>query len=337
MKKIYSFFFVFLLALSANAQLTTNSNNDANGKAAVSDATETVDATILNSVLKAIDDKLQKMSDRISTIEGKLGIEAVSEDDPYNGHEYVDLGLSVKWATCNLGANSPEDYGDYYAWGETSAYGEAPSAYPSSYDKTPNHYYTNRSTKVSYWWDTYKYLTDGGKDGTSCSKYQIADNETSSVWYKDGTFIGDNKKVLDKEDDAACVKWNGSWRMPTFEELLELCDNCYWEWVTSYNGKSVNGFVVYQAKANADKGRRSFNNPSLVGSYSTSDPHIFLPASGSCVGSPSGIGADGHYLSSSLNKFYTSASYGLYFSSDHLDRYFGGSRCWGFSIRPVCQ
>ena len=37
----------------------------------------------------------------------------------YNGHEYVDLGLSVKWATCNVGANKPEDYGNYYAWGET--------------------------------------------------------------------------------------------------------------------------------------------------------------------------------------------------------------------------
>lgn len=37
-----------------------------------------------------------------------------------NGYEYVDLGLSVKWATCNVGANAPEDYGNYYAWGETS-------------------------------------------------------------------------------------------------------------------------------------------------------------------------------------------------------------------------
>ena len=37
-----------------------------------------------------------------------------------NGHDYVDLGLSVKWATCNIGADSPEGYGDYYAWGETS-------------------------------------------------------------------------------------------------------------------------------------------------------------------------------------------------------------------------
>ena len=44
-----------------------------------------------------------------------------------NGHEYVDLGLSVKWATCNVGASSPKEYGDYYAWGETST--------KSSYDE----------------------------------------------------------------------------------------------------------------------------------------------------------------------------------------------------------
>ena len=41
-------------------------------------------------------------------------------DGKHEGHEYVDLGLSVKWATCNVGANAPEEYGDYYAWGETS-------------------------------------------------------------------------------------------------------------------------------------------------------------------------------------------------------------------------
>ena len=41
-------------------------------------------------------------------------------DGKHEGHEYVDLGLSVKWATCNVGATSPEDYGHYFAWGETS-------------------------------------------------------------------------------------------------------------------------------------------------------------------------------------------------------------------------
>ena len=51
----------------------------------------------------------------------------VNAQQKINGHEYVDLGLSVKWATCNVGASNPEDYGNYYAWGETSTketYGE---------------------------------------------------------------------------------------------------------------------------------------------------------------------------------------------------------------------
>ena len=70
--------------------------------------------------------------------------------DPYNGHEYVDLGLSVKWATCNVGATSPEDYGDYFAWGEIEP-------------------------KETYSWATYKWC-----DGTSSNmtKYNAADGKT---------------------------------------------------------------------------------------------------------------------------------------------------------------
>lgn len=49
-----------------------------------------------------------------------VGFVACSEKKTLDGHEYVDLGLSVKWATCNIGASSPEDYGDYFAWGEVS-------------------------------------------------------------------------------------------------------------------------------------------------------------------------------------------------------------------------
>ena len=62
----------------------------------------------------------------------------------YNGHEYVDLGLSVKWATCNVGASSPEEYGDYYAWGETE-------------------------TKSTYNWSTY--IDSPNRDGNSFTKY----------------------------------------------------------------------------------------------------------------------------------------------------------------------
>ena len=67
-----------------------------------------------------------------------------------NGHEWVDLGLSVKWATCNVGATKPEEYGNYYAWGETT-------------------------TKATYSWNTYTLTTDGGSTFT---KYNTTDGKT---------------------------------------------------------------------------------------------------------------------------------------------------------------
>ena len=114
-----------------------------------------------------------------------------------NNHEYVDLGLSVKWATCNIGANSPEEYGDYYAFGEV----------------TPKNVYS---------WNTYKWCNGNSNSFTkycSNSKYGIVDN----------------KLILDIEDDAANVNWGGSWRIPTTAELDELHKQCTWIW-TSLNG-----------------------------------------------------------------------------------------------------
>ena len=116
-----------------------------------------------------------------------------------NGHDWVDLGLSVKWATTNVGASSPSDYGRYYAWGETSP-------------------------KNDYSVDTYKWC-NGSYD--NLSKY----NTDASY----GTV--DNKTRLDRADDAARANWGGSWRMPTNEEFEELIAKCSWTW-TSKDGKN---------------------------------------------------------------------------------------------------
>ena len=123
-------------------------------------------------------------------------------------HEYVDLGLSVKWATCNVGASSPEEYGDYYAWGETE-------------------------TKSNYAWSTYKWCNDGRHNKQT--KYCTRSNY--------GTV--DDKTVLDPEDDVAHVKWGRSWRMPTDLEMAELRENCIWTW-TTLEGK--NGYKVTSKK-----------------------------------------------------------------------------------------
>ena len=133
---------------------------------------------------------------------------------PETTHEYVDLGLpsGLKWATCNVGANAPEDYGYYFAWGEVEP-------------------------KTTYGWSTYKYGTNYDQLTKYCSK---------SNFGKDG--FTDTKTVLDPEDDAAHVNWGGAWRMPTYDEFSELKKNCTWDWTTQ-NG--VNGYKVTGPNGNS--------------------------------------------------------------------------------------
>ena len=115
----------------------------------------------------------------------------------YNGHAYVDLGLpsGLLWATCNVGANNPHDYGDYFAWGETQP-------------------------KDNYNWSTYRYC-DYGQLTKYCSN--------SNYGYNGFT---DNLTTLLPEDDAATANWGDGWRMPTADQWRELRDNTTTSWVT---------------------------------------------------------------------------------------------------------
>ncbi|MDD6356501.1 MAG: hypothetical protein PUG15_00150, partial [Bacteroidales bacterium] len=163
-----------------------------------------------------------------------------------NGYAYVDLGLpsGLKWATCNVGAENPWDYGDYFAWGETVGYGK------SDQSNAHNYAYGNTYVKTYYYWDTYKYCS--GTSFKTLTKY---------CSYSDYGHNGytDTKTVLDPEDDAARMNMGGSWRMPTTAEQRELTDNCYWEWTDSYNGKGVAGYIVYKVKNASDKGKVKYS------------------------------------------------------------------------------
>ena len=97
----------------------------------------------------------------------------------------------------NVGANKPEEYGDYFAWGETE---------PKSY----------------YSWSTYKWCNGSS---STLTKYNT----------KSGCGTVDNNTQLDLSDDAARANWGGTWRTPTYDELSELCEQCTWIW-TSQNG-----------------------------------------------------------------------------------------------------
>ena len=152
----------------------------------------------------------------------------VSELTPPEG-AWADLGLpsGLKWATRNLGAVNPEDYGDYYAWGEIE-------------------------TKNNYGWQTY-YWSNGSYD--NLTKYNI-----------DGSFGRiDNISLLLLQDDIAGIRLGDDWRMPTEAEFEELQSNCNWTWTTRGGVKGAlvesktNGNSIFLPAAGYRKASESYN------------------------------------------------------------------------------
>lgn len=161
---------------------------------------------------KGLTDKLLKTNSKVNPIEKNGQVEKKESDEA--GHEYVDLGLSVKWATCNVGAEKPEEYGGYFAWGEIK-------------------------TKSSYKWTNYRFRTSGdSSDNIKFNKYN-----TYNTNYDNGHV--DHKTSLDLADDVAYVQWGGNWRMPTKAELYELIEYCTWTW-TEVNG--IRGYRINSIK-----------------------------------------------------------------------------------------
>ena len=142
----------------------------------------------------------------------------------YNGHEYVDLGLpsGTLWATCNIGASKPEEFGNYFAWGETSGYDEGKRYFDDEH-------YKFRIKKKSLFGSKWIY-----------TKY--CDNK------KNGEV--DNILSLDKEDDAAYVQWGKGWRMPTTAQFEELINKEY----TTLEQQSKSGVkgLLITSKANGN-------------------------------------------------------------------------------------
>lgn len=145
--------------------------------------------------------------------------------------EYVDLGLpsGTLWATRNMGAMRPEDRGNYYAWGETKTMGEVDMTNQRNYEYNMNNaaYSATPYVKQVFQGLTYKFLKEGATNATTnLVKYTWEDGSINSSWYRASTFAGDNKTVLDPEDDAAVANWGDGWRTPTRAEVQELLDNC---------------------------------------------------------------------------------------------------------------
>ena len=113
----------------------------------------------------------------------------------------------MKWATCHVGASSPEESGDYFAWGETRP-------------------------KNEYTWENYRFRVHGNSWGNVTFNKYNTESKHGRV---------DNKTQLDDSDDAARANWGGSWRMPSDAEWTELRTECTWTWTTQ-GGK--NGYKV---------------------------------------------------------------------------------------------
>jgi uncharacterized protein (TIGR02145 family) len=156
----------------------------------------------------------QSVSSNSVTVAAERYIQTVSGSAA--GYDYVDLGLSVMWATCNVGASKPSESGQFFAWGETKS-------------------------KSEYVWTTYSFLLDGtNKDNARFTKYNF-DSKSGNV---DGLY------KLEATNDVAGVMWAGGWRMPTKEEFDELVSECTWKW-TKVEG--VDGYLVYSKKAGFEK------------------------------------------------------------------------------------
>ncbi len=137
-----------------------------------------------------------------------------------NESDAVDLGLpsGTRWAPYNVGASSPEEYGDYYAWGETE-------------------------TKTVYTWENYLYFTDKNGNG----------KPWSIIGGKAKTDLGEikdiGKDISGTDYDVAHVKWGGDWKMPTKAQCQELVDKCKWTWWTARNNQK--GYKVTGPNGNS--------------------------------------------------------------------------------------
>lgn len=148
-----------------------------------------------------------------------IKLPVVANWTPITDYKPIDLGMDIDgkriyWAACNLGADNPHDYGDYFAWGEVQPYysSQSPLAWKDGNDD-------------GYWWTTYQYESAG--DGSVLTKY-----------------TGSDYSVLQFTDDAARQIMEKHWRIPTNSEWQSLLDNCTWTWQDNYLSTGVKGYSI---------------------------------------------------------------------------------------------
>ena len=245
-----------------------------------------------------------------------------------NGHEYVDMGNGVKWATMNLGAQNPTETGCYYAWGETatkslfswSNYSLA--SIPDS-ETNPNENGWRYLNKYTFEDETVFIDWDNPSSSWATAWYNLQleiYDEGFEVSYE---FIGDWYEAFfecDYADDAARQNWGGTWRVPDAVDWSWLKTNCDWQWTNNYNGTFKTGMIV----------------TSKVEGFT--DHSIFLPADGYSVNNGiTDLGTAGYYWSSSLDvNSRSDFATMIKFNADGMT-HGSDQRYKGFCIRPVSE
>lgn len=218
---------------------------------------------------------------------------------------HIDLGLTVEWGDCNIGANNPYDHGLYFAWGETASFGKMDTT------NINNYRYSGSFYRYRYDYETYKWYS--GNDSISpvipyfpyFSKYST--DGSKIITHRNQSY--DDLTTLEDKDDAANLALGGYWRMPTQAEMQELVEKCTWIW-TQLN--DISGYLVV-SKIN--------------------DNSIFLPVTGFRFLDRIENDVCGYYWSKSLST--TGLAAETLLINESYYQIIGTGRFMGNAIRPV--
>ena len=221
--------------------------------------------------------------------------------------DYVDFDLpsGLLWAKKNLGAETEEDAGLYFQWGDTQGY-------------TAEQVGDGEGLKA-FSWDDYKFSIDGSS--SNFSKYNASDSKT----------------VLDLEDDAAHVNMGGNWRMPTFDEYKELCLNTD-IYLVPTEGEEIQGTAQEQSgSVMINWASQAEGTLKGVKFYKKGDKqtYIFVPAAGVAGGgSVQDVGQSSRLQSSSQQSSDIQSARNFYFNASR-GGIGSGNRYFGMPVRGV--
>lgn len=269
---------------------------------------------LMNCAISKLKADRTPIPDNRFTLPPEYGVDGGGSSDAFNGHEYVDLGLSsgTKWAKMNVGAESETDAGLYFAWGETTGY----SASQVGTDK-------------NFSLDDYALTEDGG---STVSKYNASDNKTH----------------LELTDDAAAAKMGGDWHMPNRAQCIELFKETKNGFVTNAGAFTQCAWDDSNGYSNPTQTTATIDNWDTAGYFFfksdvsdmdaaiTSGDYLFVPAAGYCGdGGVYDVGGGVLVWASALDSEGVEDAWYFYFNSGRAGVYYDFFRYYGLSVRGV--